>query len=68
MPSMRKKEIVFLCFLIDNQTDEGSAVAESITEQNTDHDMLSDLDIETLKDIPDKTDASQNHSGSGKYI
>ena len=49
----------------DNQTDEGSAVPENITEQNTDHDMLSDLDIDTLKDIPDKTDASQNHSGSG---
>ena len=49
----------------DNQTDEGRTVAENVTEQNTDHDMLSDLDIETLKDIPDKTDASQNHSGSG---
>ena len=49
----------------DNRTDEGSAVAENLTEQSTDYDMLSNLDIETLKDIPHKSDASQNHSGSG---
>ena len=49
----------------DNQTGESSAVLENITQQNTDNDMLSDLDIDTLKDIPDNIDARQNHSGCG---
>ena len=64
MQSMRKKGIV--SFMIpDNETDEGSAVADNVIEPNRDHEMFSDLEMYTLENIPEKRDASPNHSGSG---
>ena len=49
----------------DNETDEGSAVADNVIEPNRDHEMFSDLEMDTLENIPEKRDASSNHSGSG---
>ena len=63
--AIHEKEGNTVLMFDDNHTDEASAVAEKETEQNTDHDMLSDLDIDSLKDIPDKTDLSAKNSGSG---
>ena len=49
----------------DNETDEGSAVADNVIELNRDHEMFSDLEMDTLENIPEKRDTSPSHSGSG---
>ena len=66
--AINEKEGNSVVMIPDNETDEGSAVADNVIEPNRDHEMFSDLEMDTLENIPEKRNASPNHSGSGNIL
>ena len=51
----------------ENQKDECSAVPDKVTQNDMDN-MLSDLDIDNLKDIPDNKDGTQINEGNSGLV